>query len=273
MEKAGSKSCGPLRCIVTGWEHTGTTIVARLIKCHPDLFGGGEGGLLLAKTPAEFGSVDPFAEWLTLDHRKVEFWSVSQEGLQRIMSRTTWEEAYTQLHHESPLTSGTSYQIVDKTPRYIRHLCEILEKVPGVPCVVTTKNRIHMYASYCRKRRQSWRSAERHVRESKKCLREALSRFPDRIFVLPHERLIKDPYGSMRDVFRFIGLDWSDEYLNLDLYTRKWERATGQHPLQVGIYKINAENKLVFVSLLEDAKVFNGIMARHTGKRNQRRHP
>ena len=43
-------------------------------------------------------------------------------------------------------------------------------------------------------------------------------KFPDRILLVQEEELMKDPSVVMQNVFKHVGLEWKDDYLNRRVY-------------------------------------------------------
>ena len=71
--------------------------------------------------------------------------NVSPKGLQSICNASDFNDMYAKLILASPtLHAIPNVKILDKTPAYIYKLTAVLDKVPGVPCVVSVKNDDHI---------------------------------------------------------------------------------------------------------------------------------
>ena len=117
----------PLFAIVTGLEHSGTTVLSRLIMNAPGVFGGFECGLLLAATPAAFRRTHPWYQWMQADPPSrprptrsasgggdggaaaaapPNLWSVAATGMGRITNASCHAEAFDRLRAESPVLAA-----------------------------------------------------------------------------------------------------------------------------------------------------------------------
>lgn len=207
-----------LFAIVTGMEHSGTTILSQFIKSSPSLFGGFEGGFLLAKDPQSFVKIQPFYNWTLIP----EGWGLSEAERSELCRARSHAEMFTFLIRNSPVMAKDSY-IVDKTPRYVYSLDEVMLRAPDVPVVVTMKRKEMI--------RSSWKSHGRSdeffeimYRKSSESIARALSLFPSRIHFVSMDSLEKNPHTVLGDVFSFLGLEWLDSYISMDAFHEKWRR-------------------------------------------------
>ena len=93
---SASRSASILRSlgvIVTGFEHSGTTVLSQLVMSAPRHFGGFECGLLLACTPREFANVEPFHSWLPGQ------WKLAAGALELIEGARNFADAYATATH------------------------------------------------------------------------------------------------------------------------------------------------------------------------------
>ncbi|KAJ8601616.1 hypothetical protein CTAYLR_007254 [Chrysophaeum taylorii] len=213
-----------LRGILTGIERSGTTILSQLVMSSPEVFGGFECGLLLTSNPREFRSVNPFYEWMT-QSPLVRMWALNPSDLEHLCATATCHaEFYAGLRRLSPILNE-SHGIIDKTPRYIYHLGDVMRRSPGVPVVVIRKTKDELLRSW-NNRAASGQKVPRDPLNLLSLagaeLAEALETFPDRILTIQFGDLISNPNATMHRVFDFLGLEWKYEYVKLEAYNAKF---------------------------------------------------
>jgi len=211
------RDASKLFTIVTGFQHSGTTILAQLIKSAPDVFGGFECGLLRnGTTPADFKNVEPFYDWMVWS-TKEDLWGLSRESRDLLVSAKCDAEMYATLRDRSPLFHYSPNQnsyLVDKTPAYLLKLVDVMDRTPGIPVVIAQKNHEALIKTY-KKRNFSDQRIEGEMRLRKKPLEAALKKYPDRIHIANTTRWYEDPDEVMEGVFNFLGLEWRSEYLTM----------------------------------------------------------
>ncbi len=119
--------------IICGIEHSGTTLVSELFRQVLGCDSGFECGALLAKTPREFGSLEPFFSNMRAG------WQVSAEQLQQCCNTDSFEEFYKNLYQFSALFEKEVSIRFDKTPRYVINLPSITQLF-NIPIIVTCKS-------------------------------------------------------------------------------------------------------------------------------------
>lgn len=90
----------PVAAIVTGIEHSGTTHLGNLLRCHPSLSGGLECGVLLGDSPADFPGFSPFYEWMMWTGPGG--WGISPDQMDEICRSRSWNEMYRGICRYSP---------------------------------------------------------------------------------------------------------------------------------------------------------------------------
>jgi len=184
--------------IVTGMEHSGTTVTSMLIMSAPGTMGPIETGFLLAAQPADFHKVQPWYEWLT---RPVELgWlGLKPKQVDTIQRQQSHLAMYNYALRVSPLLRNTT-SYLDKTPGYWRDLANVMSRAPGVPVVVVRKQ--HPRGS-----------TEKIARQFNLSLANALERHGTaRIHQVSFEHLFEDPCkqaATARGLFRFLGLPFN----------------------------------------------------------------
>lgn len=200
----------PLKVIVCGVEHSGTTVFSDVIKRHPNLCGGFECGLLVADNPADFVNRPPWYEWLgrpTEDNH----WGMPQEGIDAVTQAPDFGAAYRAIIDHSPLFADKARdRVVDKTPFYVYYLLEMLPKVPSfVPCLVIEKSIENFWRSY-KKRGKPVEAFCRGYLHYRNMLMHALHAYSDRMYVVRYERYCREPVAVSRELFDYIGEDYRD---------------------------------------------------------------
>lgn len=205
-------------CIVTGMEHSGTTVVSQLLNAHPRVAAGVECGLLL-REPKEFDQSKPFWDWL-LDSGWG--WGLLPAQRAQLLQVATYDEAYTLLNrYKGSAHSGelreifrSSDLIFDKTPAYVYHLPAIAKKVDA-PIIVTLKAPA-----------EAWLSAQKHGLSLPIFLHNyvvstrAAAATP-RAMIVFQRQIDEDMDAVMQDIAQYIGLpgDYS-----MDAYNRRFGR-------------------------------------------------
>ena len=139
-----------LHCIVTGLEHTGTTVLSDLIVSAHGLGGPFETGFLLAETPAKFETVHPFFEWLQLPMVNGHL-ELSEAQVAELLRAPDHAAMYEYVLRTSRLLAGVR-AYVDKTPAYWAQLNATMDRAPEVPIVIVQKGYERTRASYVVKR-------------------------------------------------------------------------------------------------------------------------
>ena len=196
----------PVRVLITGIEHSGTTLLSTLLKQDPRLNSGFECGFLLADSPQAFKNVHPWYEWMQ-ESVSVQQWGVSAKNMEYICSSKSWEEAYRKLLNYSPVfDSKQTQQICDKTPRYLSCLDDVLDKLPDfIPCIVIEKDVENLWRSH-KKRNSSLDNFCQKFELYNNGLRRAIKRHGCRIHRVKYEALCNDLYCHLSNIFSIIDL-------------------------------------------------------------------
>ncbi|MFM7245048.1 MAG: sulfotransferase [Planctomycetaceae bacterium] len=133
---------GVLGCIVAGFEKGGTTLIKDLLRHTGGMQSAFEGGLLLAERPAE-GIPEPYASQL------VQSWKLPSDFLERYRHCGSFDEGYRLLREQS-CRCDEGRPLVDKTPRYMTCLENVVRRAPGTPVVVVLRDPCQVAASWLR---------------------------------------------------------------------------------------------------------------------------
>ena len=216
-----------LAVIVTGFENSGTTILSNLLMSVPGLFGGFEGGFLLACSPQHFPDVNPFWSWLS------HLWLVNDQGREAIRRAECHAELYDTLLNSSRCMQRVgAASIVDKTPGYIYVLDDVMTLTHGIPVVIARKSKLEQMRSWA-KRNLTRTDAEARFAAGLKAQERALARYPERIRYFDTSALegcLRGPSkneschessAALRNIFAWLHLAWDESYLTFDSFREK----------------------------------------------------
>jgi hypothetical protein len=186
-----------LKCVVTGLEHSGTTIVSKTLMSHPDYFGGFECGLLLNNL-TDFDKTVPFYDWMS-HSTGIGHWGVSKANMSRIMQAGSFHEAYALLLQYSGEVGPPEIQrlfrnakyLIDKTPAYIYTLKAVMAKI-DVPVIVVTKSPRDQYRSKRKRQDVVFENFSRDIKKSTLLVGESMERYPGRILEVDFSEFVDD---------------------------------------------------------------------------------
>lgn len=204
-----------VKCLICGYELSGTTALSELVRHHPDLDGRFEIGRLLFATAREH-EASVYRPFLA------QYWDVDEAGEAYIYEADTTHAFYERLIERSSL-DGTAKFIYDKTPRYMLELPRILSQY-DLPCVVNVRDPRALY--YSMKERDPSLTLDgfyAHYEGYANGYAEAKRMFPDRLCLVRNEDLCLDPEGEGRRVYSFLGLEFKSDYVKLE---NKWKLHT-----------------------------------------------
>jgi hypothetical protein len=202
----------PLVAIVCGYERGGTTLVSEILRQHPKINSGFEGGLLFSDNPHDFRSLEPYVTSLKIS------WGVSDEDLKYICDGVDWQDVYKRLLEKS--TKVDSEYVFDKTPRYMEFLSDVLARV-DVPCIAIVRDPRALFFSWAKRSGISiddWSrlhlsaAIERYERYGRG-LQNALVSNPQGILVVQYEFLCINPVIESEKIMKFIGVDFDPTFV------------------------------------------------------------
>lgn len=214
-----------LLCVITGQEHSGTTLLSQLLNGHPDIASGVECGFLLSDI-TNFNLVTPFYDWLSSTNWG---WGVTKEDRDDILSSSSYTEMYDKLHrysgrlHEDDrlkLIFKNSKYIYDKTPRYVYWLPEIMRKI-NRPFIVTLKTPREAIESNIKRGGNTKKILHSQYAPSLLNIKSALQEHPDRLLIVSYKSLASNHESIINRVKLFIGLD-DEVLLNIDQYNKRF---------------------------------------------------
>ena len=213
-----------LGVIITGFENSGTTLMERLIRNCPTLDCGFECGVLLADTPQEFHTVQHFYDAL------INGWDIDLQDREFMCDTDSFDEFYERLRTRSRRIQNKEVQLIDKTPRYMEFLPEVLKRIPNVPCVVVVKDPRSMFNSWGKRWDVTLPEEENRDRVIRTLLKEMVTHYlrysqgvfealttseGHRIYIVQMEAFTEDPVTQLRGVFNFIGVPFQEKYAQI----------------------------------------------------------
>lgn len=199
-------------CVLTGMEKSGTTFLSKLLAANPAIMCGFECGLLLSRI-SDFHKVQPFYDWMS-ESTDIGHWGIRPEDMETVCRAGSFRDAYSRIHRYAGRVGSERSRacfrdakwIIDKTPKYIFHLEQVMEKI-DVPFIVIEKDIVHQYRSF---QKRSIRMEDFLVAYSEyRChLNAAQKRFPNRILLVSYRRLLVDPDATMKEIYHFLNIPW-----------------------------------------------------------------
>jgi hypothetical protein len=227
----------PLKVILCGYERGGTSLIAELLRQHPDLDGGFEGGFLLGKSPRDFLSISPYRSNVKLG------WGISEEELQHACDTDSWQEVYRRLREKAGEIRDKRVWLFDKTPKYMEALPKVLRKVPDIPCIVVVRDPRAVLWSWAKRSgmgTESWirehlrASCKRYVRYGKGWQAATKAGLASRILLLRYEAFCADPAQWAERLFGFLGLEFHEAFMQ---FHPRFPNVYGNRPAQQYIYE------------------------------------
>ena len=219
-----SYAANPLLCVVTGMEHSGTTLLSQLLNSHPLVKSGFECGILMA-SPGSFHTLDPFWDWFCTPDKG---WCLSEESRDAMNRVSSHHHAYRILRDNfgelqsvarlSEATRGATL-VIDKTPAYVRELTRIMSRT-NRPVVVMLRTTQDIWSSYRKRNVKVANFLTQYLRMAEG-LAAALHEYGDRILVVRYASLAGESDKTMRRVAEFVGLPPPHD-LTMDRYLARF---------------------------------------------------
>lgn len=227
----------PLGAIVCGYERGGTSLIAEILRQHPDLNGGFEGGFLLGKRPRDFLSISPYRSNVKIG------WGISEKELRYACNTDDWQEVYRRLRENAGEIWDKRVRLFDKTPKYMESLPKVLRKVPDIPCVVVVRDPRAVLWSWAKRsgmdtatwiREELRASCRRYVRYGRGWQAAVRAGFASRMLLIRYEAFCEDSGPWAERLFAFLGLEFQDSFMRFD---SRFPNVYGDRPAQEYIYE------------------------------------
>jgi hypothetical protein len=205
-----------LSFIIAGFEKSGTTLVSEIFRQHPGVDSGFETGFLLHPTPAAYFRAEKnpwFRSKSEGNHMLATGWGLDQAGVDAIRQSKDWKEAYLKLRQHASLIEDKNVLLFDKTPKYMLHLSEVLERA-NVPVICTWKDPRGLLASF---RRHVPMNVNTFVKRYRNYATAALKeRNNPLVLNVRYETLCQCPKEICRQMFEHVGLEFDERYLTFE---------------------------------------------------------
>lgn len=204
----------PLKFVICGIEHSGTTLVSDIFRQVPGLDSGFEVGVLLAERPSKFPEIQPFTANLKAG------WGITEGDINLICESPTFEEFYRRLADASTVIEKDS-AIFDKTPRYLAMLGACMQRAK-VPFIATYKDpRSIVYSDYQRAQTTNFDTWYADYRDKKIGYMKTLyanyvaHRDDAQVEFASLEALSVNTENTLRRLFEHVGIEFDFCYLLL----------------------------------------------------------
>jgi hypothetical protein len=198
----------PLAAIVCGFPNGGTTLISEILRTHPELDNGFEGGFLLSEQPSKFLDLQP--------HRNIlqTSWQINDEQLKYICDTSNYIEVYKRLIECSPIIQQKNIWIFDKTPEYMKFLTSVLNKTKNVPCILIVRDPRAVIWSWQKRAKSKIEDfCTRYLNYFSAYQKAIKNGLGDRILLVRYEQLCLNERDEVKKISKFIGIDWDREIL------------------------------------------------------------
>lgn len=205
-----------LKCIVCGFEHSGTTMLSDILRKHPELDSGFETGFLIHETPHDY--INDHSEqnpWVG-EHMLKRGWELTNKDIEDIGKCQDWNQAYSLLRERSPIIKNKTSLLFDKTPRYMAHLPHVAGRNVGIPIIVLWRDPRSLYHSWNKRNPTSLESFIKNYLIYASGLREAEALNQSPILSIQYEELCSNPKMITQKVFKFLNLETPKKTTSID---------------------------------------------------------
>ena len=198
-----------LKGVVCGMEHAGTTLLAQLLRQHPHIETGYEVGALMHQSIEQFwNNTGVWKQYNDPNYRYglEQGWKLGDVGRQAVRSAKDWQNFYGQLHAHSPLVRDKRSYLIDKTPPYQAVIDNIATRF-DVPIVIIIKDPVLLFDSWYRRHQTQVIAMAQYYAGRAAATQRAKQLFPDQVFIIAYEDLVRFPGRVMDKVFTHIGVE------------------------------------------------------------------
>lgn len=207
----------PLYAILCGLEKSGTTVLSEVLRRHPELDSGHEVGVLLAPTPRDFPGIQPYFSYFQ------KTWKLSRDEALACCDTDDIRTFYLRARQASSVIANKRAAIFDKTPRYMKYLPDVLDKVPGLPCIVNVRDPravMHSWACWSGHKdapgvwlEQNFESNRDRYLSYARGYRDAELTRKHRLFLNRFEIMTLEPEQTLSSIFEFLGLSFDRSFM------------------------------------------------------------
>ena len=198
-----------LKLIITGHEHSGTTICKQIFQLSPHLDTGFECGILSStKGIRAYEKYKPYSAML------MDSWGITPADLKSIISRSgtkDYEAFYYGLRERASNIKNKNVFLIDKTPVYIRNFSKVLRDSQDVPIFVMRKDPRNLIWSLLKRRTIKFERACKRFSDSYCGRNQNLIENNPRIKLIQFEDFIMDPVTYIKDMCERCNLEYNAE--------------------------------------------------------------
>ncbi|MEF2231540.1 MAG: sulfotransferase [Pseudodesulfovibrio sp.] len=202
----------PVKLVIAGFEHSGTTLVSDIIRNSLVYDSGFECGFLLVNKPKDFKHCIPFYEML------IKGWGITPEDRDHILEADSLKDMYARLRLRSAFINP-ELELFDKTPQYMKHLKDVMTRGQTPKTIVMLRNPVRLFTS-CRTRRPDEPVdvfLDRYNSYVKGFMKAYNSpKLRPNILPVYLEDLCEDQDAVAKRIYEFIGLEFSPDKLRLN---------------------------------------------------------
>jgi len=204
-------------CCICGVVHSGTTILMKTLRAHPDLCAPTEGHILRLNSMAEFKAVQKRRAVIRSG------WHINKEQLKEAMEQKNIEMLYRYLRRVSPtiVAGDKKKKIIDKTPSYIYRLREAMDRSENIPFIAIKKDPRNFYYSLNR-RNMEWKKIRELYRHSYEvCVPDCKRVFGKRLMVVSWERFMLRPIKTMMQICSHVDVEFDKNLYTSEFFKRR----------------------------------------------------
>lgn len=238
-----------LKFVITGLEHTGTTLLSDIFRQVPGIDAGFECGVLLCPSPKEFEGFDWGDAFFD---NMLEGWGLTRKELTEACHAENFDGFYARLQALSKVLRPGTMDIIDKTPRYFSRLDECMTRV-NVPFIVSFKDpRSIVFSDFRRSQNDdfdAWYPAYLEpkqiyvVEECYQNYQKALARNEEQVAFVALEALCMDARATCERLFKHVGLEFKTQYMILEDQRHGDPRPNGISPRLPFEYKAHLTDR------------------------------
>jgi hypothetical protein len=217
MYVAGALVCPPFFIVASA--RSGTTFLRLALNAHPEVAVPPESRFITELYDgADEVNTSEFLERLAA-HKRFTVWNLPVEVVAQLLGERTWvpyAEAIAAPYKAYAAQHGKRYW-GDKTPRYIEHIPFLARLFPAARFIHPVRDGRNVALSYAHVSfgpKTVAAAAELWARRVSAGMRAGRALEPGRYLEILNEDLAEDPEGEMRDICRFLGLDFHPAMLS-----------------------------------------------------------
>lgn len=200
--------------LVGGAARSGTTLIQNMLDCHPSILGGPEFIHLKEIVNLRkrlFASVQK--EWIDLYCSREQVDSYLSDFIEKLLLPLADERDKRFLSEKTPDNTLVFSQLAELLPG--AHFIQIIRDPRAVVAsMLEVGRRSRLKGIKSQSFTRNVRSAITYIRHCYDSGAKAAKIEPERFLTVTYEQLVSEPESVMRDICRFLGLEWSSKMLS-----------------------------------------------------------